>query len=154
MNMNYPKISSAKVKGTNFEGDYDEQLPLEILQNLCFNQVTNELAASTTGVTVNEHVFIAPTKLEIVSVKFITTAVNTGSGNEPDVKLLAGTDIVATATVLLANAAIGDVAALTLDAAKVVVEAGTKLIHRIVNPSATITTPLKGKLQIEWKSVV
>lgn len=152
--MSYPKITAAQVRAKDFDGNFNVPLALELLQNLSFNQVTNALAAGATGATVNEHVFVAPTKLEVTSVKFITTVINTGASNEPAVKLLAGTNEVATATILLAGAAIGDVATLTLDATKVVVEAGVKLIFRIVNPTATITTPLTGKLQIEWKSVV
>ncbi|MHB8871698.1 MAG: hypothetical protein ACYC5G_04555 [Candidatus Doudnabacteria bacterium] len=152
--MSYPKITAAQVNAKGFDGNFDTPLALELLQNLSFNQVTNALAAGATGVTVNEHVFVAPTKLEITGVNFITTAVNTGASNEPAVKLLSGADEVGTATILLAGSAIGNVAALTLDATKVVVAAGTKLIFRIVNPTATITTALAGKLQIEWKSVV
>jgi len=153
--MSYPKITSAQVSAKDFEGEHNVQLALEILQNLSFNQVTSALAAGATGVTVNEHVFVTPTKLEITSAKFITTAVNTGADNTPVVKLMADTNEVgATGAIALSGATIGDVAALTLDAAKVVVEAGVKLILRIVNPTATITTPLTGKLQFEWKSVV
>ena len=153
--MSYPKITSAQVKTKDFDGNFNTPLALELLQNLSFNQVSSALAAGATGVTVNEHIFVTPTKLQITGAKFITTAVNTGSGNEPVVKLMAGTNEVgATSAIVVAGAAIGDVAALTLDAAKVVVEAGVKLIFRIVNPSGTITTPLTGKLQFEWNSVV
>jgi len=153
--MSYPKITAVQVKAKDFDGNFNTPLALELLQNLSFNLVTSALAAGATGVTVNEHVFVAPTKLQITSAKFITTAVNTGAGNEPVVKLLAGTNEVGTtAAIVVAGAAIGDVATLTLDATKVVVEAGVKLILRIVNPAGTITTPLTGKLQFEWNSVV
>lgn len=152
--MSYPKITAAQVQAKNFEGNYDTPLALELLQNLSFNEVTSALAAGATGVTVDEHVFVAPTKLEITGAKFITTVVNTGASNTPLVKLMAGTNEVGTSAAIALGGAIGDVAALTLDATKVVIAAGTKLIFRIVNPTATITTPLTGKLQFEWKSVV
>lgn len=124
------------------------------LKELSFNQVTAALAAGATGATTNEHVFVAPTKMKITGVKFITTVVNTGADNAPEVKLLAGANIVGVSGAIALGGAVGDVAALTLDADYVTVAAGTKLIFRIVNPTATITTPLTGKLQIEWHSVV
>lgn len=152
--MGYPKITAAQVQAKDFAGNYDTPLALELLQNLSFNQVTSALAAGATGVTTLDYVFVAPTKLEITSAKFITTVVNTGADNTPVVKLFAGSDEVGALAAIALGGAVGDAASLVLDAAKVVVAAGAKLILKIINPTATITTALTGKLQFEWKSVV
>jgi len=151
----FPLLTNAQVLAKDFMNQGDTVKALDLLQNLPYVNVSAALAAGATGVTTNEHIFVAPCKLEILEAKFITTAVNTGTSNEPEVKLLAGTDIVGVSgAIVLAGAAVGDVATLTLDAAEVVIAAGTKLILRIVNPTATITTPLTGKLQFIWKPTV
>jgi len=151
----FPLLTNAEVQAKDFMNQGDITKALDLLQNLPYVNVSSALAAGATGVTVNEHIFVAPCKMEVLQAKFITTAVNTGSGNEPVVKLMAGTDEVgASGAVVVAGAAIGDVASLTLDSAKVVVASGGKLILRIVNPGGTITTPLTGKLQFIWKPTV
>ena len=153
--LQFPLLTDAQVQAKDFFNANDALLALSLLQNLPYVNVTAALAAGATGATVNEHVFVAPCKLEITEAKFITTVINTGTSNEPEVKLLAGTNIVGVSgAIILAGAAVGDVATLTLDATKVVVAAGTKLILRIVNPTATITTALTGKLQFIWKPTV
>jgi len=152
--LQFPLLTDAQVQAKDFMNGNDTA-SLAILQNLPYVNVSAALAAGATGVTTNQHIFVAPCKLTILEAKFITTVVNTGTSNEPEVKLLADTDIVGVSgAILLAGAAVGDVATLTLDATKVVVEAGTKLILRIVNPTATITTALTGKLQFIWKPTV
>lgn len=152
--MSYPKITSVQVSTKDYEGNFNTPLALEALQNLSFNLVTTELAAGATGETKDDYIFVAPTKLEITSVKFITTAVNTGAGNTPTVSLRDTINEIGNTGIITLGGAVGDVKAMTLDATKVVLAEGAKLIHRIVNPAGTITTTLKGKLQIEWKSVV
>ena len=152
--LQFPLLTDAQVQAKDFMNGNDTA-SLAILQNLPYVNVSAALAAGATGATTNEHIFLAPCKLEILEAKFITTVVNTGTSNEPEVKLLADAAIVGVSgAIVLAGAAVGDVATLTLDAAEVVVEAGTKLILRIVNPTATITTPLTGKLQFIWKPTV
>lgn len=153
--MSYIKIAAEDYNKTAEEWDkVDIARAITALKELSYNNVSAALAAGATGATTNEHIFVAPTKMKITSAKFITTVVNTGADNAPEVKLLAGANIVGVSGAIALGGAIGDVAALTLDADYVTIAAGTKLILRIVNPTATITTPLTGKLQIEWHSVV
>lgn len=151
----FPLLTDAQVEAKDFMNNGDAVTALHLLQNLPYVNVSSALAAGATGVTTNEHIFVAPCKMVILEAKFITTVINTGSGNEPEVKLLAGSAVVGVSgAIVLAGAAVGDVATLTLDADEVEIAAGTKLILRIVNPSATITTPLTGKLQFIWKPTV
>jgi len=81
------------------------------------------------------------------------TTVQTGTGNTPTVRLVEGSNVIGDSGEIALSGAIGDVKALTLDPTKVVLAAGTKLIHRIVNPAGTITVALQGKLQVIWKPV-
>lgn len=126
------------------------------LKELSFNNVSSELAAGATGVTTNDLVFVMPTKGKLTSVKFIKTSVNTGADNTPVVSLrnLTTNEEIGTTAAIALGGAVGDVHSLTLNTAKVELPAGTVLQLRIVNPTATITTALKGKSQIEWHSVV
>ena len=154
----YPKITSAEISKKDFEGNGDIQKALDILADLPFNQVSAVLTAGATGATVNDYVFVAPTKGKIKSVKFIETAANTGLDNTPVTSLRNATsdvEIAASGAIALSGSAAGNVVPMTLSAtaANLIFAAGNVLVHRIVNPTATITTPLAGKLQIEWYSI-
>ena len=149
----YAQLTSSQVDSKDFNNNPNVIPQLaEILQHLSFNQVTANLAAGATGATVDDYVFVAPTKLTITNAKFIKTVVQTGSGNTPVVSLRAGANEVGNSGAIQLAGAVGDVAPLTLDPAQVVIAKDTKLIFRIVNPSATITVALAGKLQIEWEA--
>jgi hypothetical protein len=151
----YAQLSSSQVDSKDFTGNLSA-LPqiAELLQHLSFNQVTAAVAAGATGVTVDEYVFVAPTKLKITNVGFLKTVVQTGSGNTPVVSLRAGANEVGNTGAIQLAGAVGDVSPLTLDPAQVTIAMGTKLIFRIVNPTATITVALAGKLLIEWEATV
>lgn len=148
----FPQISDAKVQGKDFMNQNDAELALFHLQNLPFVLVTSELTGGASGATVNDFVFSAPVKGEVVDVKFIKTVVNVGADNTPTVRLVNGSNVVGELATIALGGAIGDVGSLTLDAAKVALAAGDKLVFRIVTPTATVTTALRGKLQIIWKA--
>lgn len=147
----FPQITDAKVQSKDFMNQNDAQLALFHLQNLPYITVTAEFAGGASGSTVNDFVFVAPCKGEVVDVKFIKTVVNVGADNTPTVRLVNGSNVVAELATIALGGAIGDVGSLTLDSAKVALAAGDKLVFRIVTPTATVTTAIKGKLQIMWK---
>lgn len=147
----FPQITDAKVQSKDFMNQNDAQLALFHLQNLPYITVSAEVTGGASGSTVNDFIFVAPVKGEVVDAKFIKTQVNVGTDNTPVVKLVNGSNVVAETAAVALSGAIGDVHALTLDSAKVALAAGDKLVFRIVTPSATVTTALKGKLQIMWK---
>jgi hypothetical protein len=154
MPVKFPQISNAQATQKGFFNEANMAMAIDHLQNLPYVMVTAELAGGASGATTNDYVFTAPCKGEVLEVKFIKTVVNTGSSNEPVVKLMNGSnEVAASAAIALSGGAVGDVHSLVLDATKVALAAGDKLIHRIVTPSATVTVALKGKLQIIWKPV-
>ena len=153
-NVRFPQITDAQVAAVDFMNIPNAKLALDLLQNLPYVETTRESTAGATGETVNALVFVAPVAMEIQKVDFITTVVQTGTGNTPTVSLYEGANEVAVSAAIDLGGAIGDSEALVVDAAKSTLEAGDKLTFRIVNPSATITVALSGFLQIIWKPVV
>lgn len=156
--MSYPKITSAEINKKDFEGQGDITKALDILADLPFNVVTAVLTAGATGETKDDYVFVAPTKGKIKSVKFLETAANTGAGNTPVVSLRNATsnkELAASAAIALSGSAAGNIVPMTLTTttADLTFASNDVLLHRIVNPTATITTALAGKLQIEWYSI-
>lgn len=149
----FPQISNAQATQKGFFNEANMAMAIDHLQNLPYITVTATLAGGASGATTNDYVFVAPCKGEVLEVKFIKTVVNTGADNTPVVKLMNGSNEVAASAAVALGGAIGDVHSLTLDATKVALAAGDKLIHRIVTPSATVTVALVGKLQIIWKPV-
>ncbi len=149
----YPQLSNAKVQKKDFMNQNDAELALYHLQNLPFVVVTDEHTGGASDSTANDYVFVAPCKGEVLGAKFIKTQVNVGTGNTPTVRLVNGSNVVAELATIALGGAIGDVNSLTLDSAKVALAAGDKLVFRIVTPASTVTTAIKGKLQIEWKPV-
>jgi hypothetical protein len=147
----FPVLTDAQVAEVDFFNNHNAMRALDVLQNLPYVLVSGILAAGATGDTTNEHVFVAPVKGEILEVKFIMTTVQTGTSNTPVVKLMNGTAEVGASAAIALSGAIGDVASVVLDTAEVDFAAGDKLIFRIVNPTATITVAIQGKLQIIWK---
>lgn len=150
----YPKLTDEDLSKKEFFGIAgNAELALKNQKDQCFNVISADITAGASGATVTELVFIAPTKLKIISANFLVVTPQTGTGNTPVVKLQQGsTDIAATGAIALSGAA-GDVEALTVNADECEIDAGTVLKAAIVNPAGTITTALKGKLQIEWNSI-
>ncbi len=152
--MNYPKITLDQVTQKDFTGNGNDVLALDTLRNLSFNVTTPEVTGGAANSTVSEYVFVAPTKMEVTGAKFIISQVNVGASNTPTVSVKNGANVVASKDIQLGGSA-GNVAKLDLTAANVVANEGDVLTCNIVTPSAaTVTTALKGKFQIEWKSVV
>lgn len=147
----FPQISDAKVQAKDFMNQNDAQLALYHLQNLPYITVSAEVSGGASGSTVNDFIFVAPCKGEVIDVKFIKTQVNVGADNTPTVRLVNGSNVVGELATIALGGAIGDAGSLTLDPAKVALSAGDKLVFRIVTPTATVTTALKGKLQLIWK---
>lgn len=150
----YPKLTNAQVAEKDFNNNGNDLLALHLLKNLCFNEVTGVLAGGASDSTTSEAVFVAPTKLQVVSVKFIRTAMNTGEDNTPEVELVQGANTIVAQEIIPLAGAVGDVTPVPLVPDHVVVPEGTVLKLVIITPVSTVTTALKGKLQIEWNPVV
>ena len=152
--MTFPALTDAQVQQLDFNNANNSLLALSLLQNLPVVQVTDIITAGATDTTVDDYVFVAPCKLQILDAQFITTTVQTGAGNTPTVSLRAGAaNEVGNTGAISLGGAVGDAAELTLDPTKTTVAAGTKLVLRAVNPAGTITVPLAGKLQFIWNAI-
>lgn len=127
----------------------------KLLQNLSYCNTTMQSAAGASGATVSLHVFIAPVKMKITSVKALTNVINTGADNAPTISLEYSSNVIASGIKALDGAAVGDVNALALntDESKLEVPAGGILVFKIVNPTATITTAWKGILSFVWNAI-
>jgi hypothetical protein len=153
--MKYPKISSESIR---LRDSKNEPLCMHeafhTVKDMPFLFVTEEVAAGSTGATATSFVFVAPTKIKIERVNFIMTTVQTGTGNLPVVKLGEGSNVIAESEEIALAGSIGSVIPLVVDDEKCVLNEGTALKFLIVNAAGTITTALKGKLQVEFTSVI
>ncbi len=154
--MKYPKISDNQIE--NRDGR-DERLGLaEVMatvQNLPFIFNSELLSASDSADTsVNSYVFVTPTKLKIKKARFIVETPSVGTGNLPVVSLRQGSTEIGTSAGIALSGSAGDVEDIVLDADEVELDAGTVVVVRITNPDGTITTPITGRVQIEWTSIV
>ncbi len=151
--MKFPALTDEQVQAKDLFNNHNALLALDLLANLPYVGMSEEITAGASEATVNKYVLIAPTKGEVLDAKFITTTVQTGTGNTPTISLVNGSDVVATKADLALGGSIGDVTALTIDAEKKTFEAGDKLVLSVINPAGTITVALKGKLQLIWRAV-
>jgi tryptophanase len=110
---------------------------------------TETLSAGATGVTTKQVSYIAPTNLKIKSIKATIMSVNTGTSNEPTVDVKNGANIVGQSAVVALGGAVGDDIPIVINPLYVNVAQGSAISFEIVNPSATITTPLKVKIVID-----
>jgi|GEM_PF-2929189 len=152
MGAKFPQLSAADVTNKGFMNELNINA-LGILKDFPFIIPTGVCVAGASGATAGIPAFVMPCKGDIVDVKFITTKVQTGTGNTPVVRLNYG----ATPTVVAQSAAIGlagnigDVTNVVVDSTKAEIAAGTVMTVDIVNPAGTITVGLEGKFQIIWK---
>lgn len=153
MSVQYPQLTDAQIMSRDHERLPNLDKFGTLLKNMPHEIVSSVITAGASGVTVNDFIFVLPVKAEILKAEFIMTTVQTGTGNTPTVRLVEGSNVIGETDAIALSGAIGDVKALTLDAMKVVLAAGTKLIHRVVNPAGTITVAIQGKLQVIWKPV-
>lgn len=149
----YIKLTQEQIEKADKYG-----LPMDLankLSQLSYPHVTPKVTAGASGATVTEFVFIAPTKLTIEKCSVIIDTPNVGTGNTPDVKLMNGNTVLATANIALSKSA-GDIVACTLNStpANLVIDEGTALKVSVVNPAGTITTALSCKMQFDWHATV
>lgn len=136
--------------------DFSEQpIPklVSILSKLSFNNVSDPVTGGSTGTNVDKYFFVAPCKMIVTKATFIVDVANVGADNTPAVSLREGSNQVGISAAIALSGAAGDVHNVVLDPAKVEIAKGAKLFVRVATPSATISTALVGKLQIEWNAI-
>lgn len=149
----YTKITEKQVESYDKYGMHNAIKVGAILAALPGNFVTPNVTAGATGATVTENVFVCPTKLNITKATFVIGVVQTGADNTPTVSLYNLTKaetIGVTAAIALAGT-IGDKKTLVLTAANVDCNEDDVLQMKIINPTATITVALQGKVQFDWE---
>ena len=151
----YPTISANQIESLDKYGNHNAVAVAQILSELTREVVSPKVTAGATGVTVTENFFVVPAKGLIEKATFIMDTVQTGSGNTPTVSLfnLTKNETIAVTGEIALSGTIGDKHTLVLDAAKVDVNEGDVLQVKVINPSATITVALAGKVQVAWHSV-
>lgn len=147
----FPKMDNTDVQQKGADG-----LPvynaLAFLANLPYVTSSGVMTGGAADSDVDEYILYTPVSLKITDVKFIMQTPNVGAGNLPIAYLLAGADTVGVSDTIALSGSAGDIIAFTITAAERDVASGTNLIARINTPSgATVTTAVKGRLQVVWK---
>lgn len=153
--MSYPKITSKQATSYDKYGNHNAIEVGKILSEFSNVDVSQKVVAGDSGATVTENFFITPEKMVVTKATFVMDKVQTGTDNTPTVSLYNLTKNVTigiTAAIPLSGT-IGNTYNLVLDSSKVVCDKGDVLQVKIINPTATITVALEGKVQMEWNTI-
>ena len=148
----FPQVSSKQVEQYDKYGMHNAVPVAEILSEFPGVFVSHRVVAGVTGATVTENAFICPVDLNITKATFIMDVVQTGTDNTPTVSLynLTKRETIAVTGAIALSGTIGNKSTLVLDTTKVDCSAGDVLQVNIINPTATITVALEGKVQVEY----